>query len=792
MLSLLRNCALLTWLSLHELTAGSPIQSDNELYDLAFFYSARVASLVVHTRSCACLQATCASPLDPNIGLNFTVPSSDPGKVDIVLAYRWAGSAEAYDNSAYRLDSVEHNVVWFEDDVTMISHVRLQDARSLSLFSMLLSAVQHSMREIFEGFWLHCGEHVEAYPGACINLGVPVTDEQCTLDLNLVKMSLFGSKKKLAHTPKLGAILQTGSLKPLGELINSEKIVMASTDRLALDMKRSSEAIREWAATQGDDLNDVLSKVSVLYDILASSHSRFSEHDSTYRIHYKSLRKREEDFIALRKNRDSLAGKISSAENKLGRMSSENKDLPAATQRLQELKQEMVGLEHAVNNEDARLYDYRRDTTREAMSLKLGAMLELAEKMTVIAEMSKLLIAEIPRDRSLVGSTRPYYEGFPETERVMQEAQTCLQTVVFNPIAGQGLPSGAAAEMSYDEDGLRLVDPNQSRQSNTDTADSRYLADYYNEQSDSNRLGAGVPATGSQRASAERERTSTEHSHRQQYDSALPSPSGQPATLPEETEDPRSSLAYMANKRDSADQRGNGYPMPAMPSADPPQNRQAQQAAGSRGSYTPPPPPGPERPGQKRGDSLLGSKHGFDQDPYQPTSGSRPPREAQVPQSSNGPAEPSGYSYGRPGEYHPVPRGAGHRPAAPGGRYAQPHQPYVPGQPSPADLYRDQWRATSYHDVRSEEGSDAVPALRINKRDTADVPRDESGEFAHIRQSSNEAAMRKQSLTGGARLPDSIPPAYGQAARDSPIPSEQGILSGGTGFASNRYVTRLD
>lgn len=94
----------------------------------------------------------------------------------------------------------------------------------------------------------------------------------------------------------------------------------------------------------------------------------------------------------------------------MAKMSSENKDLPNVTERLKESRGEMVGLEHSVANEEARLSDFKRETVRNAMGLRLGAMLELAEKMTIISELGRLLIDEVPMETTEPGGMRaPYY-----------------------------------------------------------------------------------------------------------------------------------------------------------------------------------------------------------------------------------------------------------------------------------------------------------------------------------------------------------------------------------------------
>lgn len=51
------------------------------------------------------------------------------------------------------------------------------------------------------------------------------------------------------------------------------------------------------------------------------------------------------------------------------------------------------------------------------MSLKLGAMLELAEKTVVVGELGKLMVDEIPTDTTEPGASRAAYLGKTATTR---------------------------------------------------------------------------------------------------------------------------------------------------------------------------------------------------------------------------------------------------------------------------------------------------------------------------------------------------------------------------------------
>lgn len=62
-------------------------------------------------------------------------------------------------------------------------------------------------------------------------------------------------------------------------------------------------------------------------------------------------------------------------------------------------------------NEEARLGDEKRRIARDALALKLGALLELGERQTVVSEMSRVLVSEIPQDKTEPGQNRVYYDS---------------------------------------------------------------------------------------------------------------------------------------------------------------------------------------------------------------------------------------------------------------------------------------------------------------------------------------------------------------------------------------------
>ncbi|KAK4047545.1 hypothetical protein OIV83_005332 [Microbotryomycetes sp. JL201] len=270
---------------------------------------------------------------------------------------------------------------------------------------------------------------------------------------------MSGFLKSLSHTSKVS--LGPKDLQPLQNLISAEKRVGESSARSSAEVTKAASALKEWANTEGPDLADIVTKVGILFDYLSGAEKRYSEHHENYRqalycqfipLHFKNIRTQEEDLAQLKRNRDSLGSKIEAQDRKVSRMKEENKDLPAAMQRLSEMRQEMAGLEHAVLNEEAALGDKKRQVTKIAMSLRLGALLEWAEKAVVVAELGKLIVDEIPTDKTEPGAQRSPYNGYQKTDDLMQQAQKCISDVVFNPQPLQD-QYGAAAHNAGAEHG---------------------------------------------------------------------------------------------------------------------------------------------------------------------------------------------------------------------------------------------------------------------------------------------------------------------------------------------------
>ena len=94
----------------------------------------------------------------------------------------------------------------------------------------------------------------------------------------------------------------------------------------------------------------------------------------------KAVRTREENLDELKRRRKSLISDADGAERKLSKMSPENKNLQAQTDLLLGLRNQTRDLDAEILAEEASLGDFKREATRNWMTLKFGGLQELCEK----------------------------------------------------------------------------------------------------------------------------------------------------------------------------------------------------------------------------------------------------------------------------------------------------------------------------------------------------------------------------------------------------------------------------
>ncbi|CAK9782025.1 hypothetical protein CC85DRAFT_330599 [Cutaneotrichosporon oleaginosum] len=247
--------------------------------------------------------------------------------------------------------------------------------------------------------------------------------------------------KSIAHTSLLPS-LGNQDLRALQDVITSEKAMMVTCDRLATETGTAATKLPLYGQAEGPDLQDVLSHSSTLLNQLSAAFRAFASHEASMRVCFKKVRAREEALDEMRRRRRTTGTKAEAAERKLAKMGPENKQLPAQTDLLERLRQEMRQMDADIVHEETKLGDFKRQTVKEAMSYKFGGLEELGEKMCIIGELGKLLLEEIPLEETPPGYDRAPYNGYERTESTTKEAIKCLATVQFHAASAAPKPPG--------------------------------------------------------------------------------------------------------------------------------------------------------------------------------------------------------------------------------------------------------------------------------------------------------------------------------------------------------------
>lgn len=241
---------------------------------------------------------------------------------------------------------------------------------------------------------------------------------------------------------QLPNIIGNQSLRELQDLITSEKSVLQANERLSADLAKACQNLSIWGNSEGTDLSDVLGHASSILMHLSRAFERYAEHEAEVRSLWKNIRTREEELEELVKRRKSVGSRAEREEKKLAKMGQENKNLMQQTELLQSLRDQMRQMDTDILTEEAKLGDYKRRAMKEALGLKFGGCLELAEKATIVGELGKLLIEEIPLEETPPGYGRAPYQGHEQTARLDAEAERCINEVQFMRPDVKALPPG--------------------------------------------------------------------------------------------------------------------------------------------------------------------------------------------------------------------------------------------------------------------------------------------------------------------------------------------------------------
>ncbi|KAF5370788.1 hypothetical protein D9758_002122 [Tetrapyrgos nigripes] len=239
---------------------------------------------------------------------------------------------------------------------------------------------------------------------------------------------------KIAHNSTIPSLAINKDLKPLQDLINVEKVVLVSIQKLSVDFSKSAEALRTWGTGEGEDLGDTLTAACNLLNHFSTALSQYATHEHGIREHMKAIRTHEEALDELKRRRKALISRADTAEKKLSKMSPEHKNLHTQTQTLNSLQEEIRMMDSQIMTEEAALGDMKRSKTRAFLGLKFGGLLECCEKGAIAGEFGRLVANEIPDVVTQPGMPRSVYLNRPRVEGLLTDAYRCVNEVTFSTV----------------------------------------------------------------------------------------------------------------------------------------------------------------------------------------------------------------------------------------------------------------------------------------------------------------------------------------------------------------------
>ncbi|PIL27567.1 hypothetical protein GSI_10718 [Ganoderma sinense ZZ0214-1] len=272
--------------------------------------------------------------------------------------------------------------------------------------------------------------------------------------------------RKIAHNTTVPGLAGKQDLRSLQDLITAEKAVLSSLQRLSADFARASEALRIWGQGEGDDLGDTLIASNALLLHFSSALTVLANHETSIREQMKAVRTREENLDELKRRRRSLISDAEAADRKLNKMAPENKNLVQQTEHVNRLREEIRQMDSEIMAEEANLGDFKRAAVRQWMGTKFGGLLECCEKGSIVGELGKLVISEIPLEPTQPGLPRSFYTGHARTEFLVSEAARSVSEVVYSPEPDPNPPHRSIRPLPGSELGP-VPSPSQQRRMST-------------------------------------------------------------------------------------------------------------------------------------------------------------------------------------------------------------------------------------------------------------------------------------------------------------------------------------
>ncbi|KAF9209635.1 hypothetical protein BGZ59_010020 [Podila verticillata] len=230
----------------------------------------------------------------------------------------------------------------------------------------------------------------------------------------------------------------SGLVPELRILIQEQKNVLTSLKRTAFEKEEAAKHLSLYAKTEGPDINDTLSKISILIQKAADLEREYANSLGRSREIFKEIRVAEDENYSVRKRKLDLEQKIiattgpssiPSSNSTSSLASSLLPDDKTIAKRAPELHKEMKLLRQETITVENDLEDMKRKKLKKATSQQLDALEKMGKELIVIAAYGKKIMSHLDDSPTPAGThADERYNQYDGEAKTAYALKACLDT----------------------------------------------------------------------------------------------------------------------------------------------------------------------------------------------------------------------------------------------------------------------------------------------------------------------------------------------------------------------------
>jgi hypothetical protein len=205
--------------------------------------------------------------------------------------------------------------------------------------------------------------------------------------------------------------------RKMTKLIKSENSAIGAHEAAGRERTSIAAQLSEWGeSTEDDNVSDISDKLGVMLAEIGEQEDNFAQNLEDYRGILKQIRNMEASVQPSRDQRQKVTDEIAKMKYK-----------DPSSPRLETLEHELVRAEAQNLVAEAQLSNTTRQKLKEAYDIHLAAVIERAEKQTILARHARRLLNYIDDSPVVPGDARQAYDNEHLARQVLEDAENDLR-----------------------------------------------------------------------------------------------------------------------------------------------------------------------------------------------------------------------------------------------------------------------------------------------------------------------------------------------------------------------------